>query len=156
MSVRIAIYQLLTQAPEVARLVADRVYPLALPQNPTFPLILYERTGTARTRSMRGSTGQATATLDLSLMHQPEPNHDQDLELARLAEEVRLLLDGYTQRRPEEYVQFGGTRITRIFVQDERDVLFAPIHGEEIAAQGVLMPLEVAFEERTSPSRVSP
>lgn len=49
-------YQLSTYA-GLSTYVDDRIFPIIMPQNPTFPAITYQRISTNRTQAMDGATG---------------------------------------------------------------------------------------------------
>ncbi len=60
MSVEKVIYSKLSGDSDVAALVSTRIYPVNLPQKPTYPAIVYTRISGDRTYSFEGASGLAS------------------------------------------------------------------------------------------------
>ena len=73
----------------ITSLVGTRVYSQFMPQLPTFPLIIYTKVAEERVSSHQGSSGLSRATIQIDCWA------DTDDESRNLAEQVRLVLDGY-------------------------------------------------------------
>lgn len=66
-TVEVAIFTKLTTIPAATQaLVAARIYPSLLPQDPTLPAITYQRITTGRVRSLSGLSGLAFPRLQLN------------------------------------------------------------------------------------------
>lgn len=70
-------------------LVANRVYPMKLPQNPTLPAITYQKISGLRVQSHDGPSGLAYPRFQVSCWGESYSDAKQ------VAEEVRQDLDGY-------------------------------------------------------------
>lgn len=132
--------------PDVKLLLGDRIYPLAAPENATYPLMVYRRSGTNREYMMTGSCGEARATFDLAILAEPQAGVDQYYAMKRAADAVRMALDGFTQRRPEAPAT-GKTQVKLVQITAESDDVFAPAHDEGQDSMGVAMTLDVMFSE---------
>lgn len=72
----------------LASVAGGRIYP-RIPQNPTFPLIRYQRITTQRYQSLSGPVGVTEATIQVDCMA------DTYAEAKTTADAVRVLLHGY-------------------------------------------------------------
>lgn len=68
---------------------ADRVYPSALPQKPTYPAIVYKRINSRRLEGAHSSPGVCYATLQVVCLARTAD------EVLALTEQVRLALERY-------------------------------------------------------------
>lgn len=79
----------ITSSPRVARLVGFNVYSIAVPKDAEFPLIVYKRANVARETALTGPLFRPMVSIQFGCWAR-------DYDGAReLADEVRLLLDGY-------------------------------------------------------------
>ena len=144
--IEIALRQAILANPEVVSYIGDRLYPVAVPEGAPYPLIVYERTSTTRSYTMQQSDGLCVATVDLKILMAPRAGVEQYHELKKLANYVRLAVDGFTQRSPQAN-STGATRITYVMVANENDDVFAPAHAEGEDSLGVQLTLNVAYSE---------
>lgn len=104
-----AIYGRLQAVTGVTNLVGTRVYPVVLPQSPTYPAIRYQQTAGSREPAMGSNSGLVKTTVQID-------SYSDTYEQARqVAEEVRSALQ-----------RFGGTVagvvIESVFVEGPLDV----------------------------------
>lgn len=83
----------------------DRIYPIALPQEPTYPCIYYKRTGSRRLQGTHDDPGVCYATIQIVCLDKTA-----DGALA-LNEQVRLALERYGS-------DINGTLIDGVLVYD--------------------------------------
>lgn len=67
MNIEIALRTVLVDAPAVAALVDTRVYPMVLPQDPTYPAITYQTITGSSEYSMEGPSNLAAPRMQLDL-----------------------------------------------------------------------------------------
>jgi hypothetical protein len=90
-------------------LVESRIYPMRLPQGPTYPAVRYQVIGAPREYVMGGATGDVHARVQVDC-------YAETYEGAKaVAEQVRLALSFFAGTS-------GGIVVERIFVDDERDM----------------------------------
>lgn len=91
-------------------LVGNRIYPLRLPQGPTYPAVRYQVIGAPRTHVMGGSTGEVHARVQVDC-------YADTYEGAKeLADQVRLALNWLMD------TTVGGVAVEVIMLEDERDL----------------------------------
>ncbi len=103
------LYEKLTGNPEIAAVIASRMYPVALPQTPTVPAVVYFFDNAASTNSMTGPSGHGSATMRVDSWA------DTADEAKDLAEKIKFILNGWKKNVPEGAVQ--GT-----FFKGEKDI----------------------------------
>lgn len=103
-----AIADRLTTDATVASLVATRVFPEILPQDPTYPAIAYQRITTQRVRSMDGPSGLSRPRIQIDCYAAAYA------QAKALADAVRLALDG-------KRFSYAGLDVQAAFLEDERD-----------------------------------
>ena len=84
------VYQRLASTPGVARYVGFQIFPVAVPNGAEFPFVVYRRANISRESTLGGPLLMAEVNLQIgswSLTHDAA---------RRLADEVRLSLNGYT------------------------------------------------------------
>lgn len=149
MAVEATLHHLLASDPRLSAILGTRIFPgFILEGRDNFPAATYTRESTNRIYDARGATGQVEATFTLSLFSDVEQTtpHAKSWEMFDLA---RDLFDSFNKTPFERRISVGGAkeRIKRIFVQNERDVLFTPIAGEGVIAFGVSCELDIAYAE---------
>ena len=87
-SVEERLYTRLTTDPTLTALVGNRVTPVLLPQDVTYPAITFNRVSTERIQTLSGSTGLARASFQVSAF---SPDHT---EMLTVASGIREALDG--------------------------------------------------------------
>lgn len=151
MSVEATLFAMLGSDPRIAAMVADRIYPGFIDQGQeNFPALSYQRDGTDRIFDALGATGSVTAQFTLgcwSDVAQPLP-YQTAWDLFDLVRGLFATFDGSKQNAPGSAI-----RIKRVFVNNERDVLFVPLAAEGVLAFGVSCDLDVAYEERVNRAR---
>ena len=85
-----------------------RVYPIRIPQNPTYPALAYQRISTPRIMSHSGASKLAKPRIQLTLWATSYSS------LKTLSEALRALLVGYRGT-------VGGVSIQALFFDSERD-----------------------------------
>jgi len=88
-AVEIALEDILTANSGVTALVAQRVYAMKMPQNPTYPLITYFRVSGPRVESMQGASGLASPRFQIDIWAKTYA------ETKAIARAVQLALEGY-------------------------------------------------------------
>lgn len=67
MNIKAAFFQHLTQSPALVAVVADRIYPVALPQKPDYPAVLFRRMKPIiRENSTKGYSGLTTSLFEVT------------------------------------------------------------------------------------------
>ncbi len=103
------LYEKITGNPEIAAIIASRMYPVALPQTPTVPAVVYFFDNATSTLSYSGPSGLESATLRVDSW---ADNFD---EAKNLAAKVKEILNGWKKNIPAGAVQ--GT-----FFKGEKDI----------------------------------
>lgn len=121
-----------------AALVESRIYPLRLPQGPTYPAIRYQVISTPRTHLM-GDT--ADASIQAHARVQVDCYDETYAGVRALAEQVRLALSRWSGTA-------GGVTVEVVFLDDERD-LDEPtlVHGGEQGVFHVMMDLVAHYQD---------
>lgn len=109
--------------------ITTRVYPVTLPQDPTYPLILYMKISGERFNTLTGASGMAHPGF------QVEAWAETYTEAKSLAGAVRSCLNGYRGTS-------GAVRIGSCLLQSERD-----IYENEIDCHRVVMDFTVLHDE---------
>lgn len=76
----------------VVSVVADRVYPGALPKDPTLPAIVFKRIASRELKGAHSNPGVSYVTLQVICVGAKDAPHD---DVLALAEQVRQALDRY-------------------------------------------------------------
>lgn len=84
-----ALYSRLTGFAGLSALVSTRVYPATAPQDPTFPLIVYNRISGSRFESLAGSSGLARPRFQFDVYATTYSS------AKAVAEQIRLALQGF-------------------------------------------------------------
>ena len=111
MTIEAAITKHLTENAGVASVAAGRVYPKHLPQNPTYPAIVYHRISGPREHSHDGSSGLAHPRFQFDLY---AASH---VACKDLAEKLRLALDAFKGTMGGA----GGVDVNGVFLEDDDD-----------------------------------
>ncbi len=104
-----AIYGRLQAVSGVTNLVGARVYPVVLPQDPTYPAIRYQQIAGARAQAMGSNTGLVNTTVQI------DSYSDSYEEARQVAEEVRAALQRFQGT-------VAGVAIESVFVDGPLDV----------------------------------
>ena len=115
----IAVYTLLKNAAAVSTLVGARIYPLAAPQNPTYPLITYQRISGPRWTTMDGPTGMAQPRIQVDAFATTYAG------AKALATAIRTTLDGH---RGTVTVTGGTVRVGGIRLETDQDLYEADVN----------------------------
>ncbi len=129
-----AIVAYLKAVPGITAQAAGRVYPAPAPEDPTYPLIVYQRISTTRVRSMSGPSQLAKARIQVNA-------HAQSYAAAKtLADELRNALDCFQGT-------FGTVNVSGAFLEDDADIF--DIEPENIANRvyGVRMDFIIGYQE---------
>lgn len=89
MSIETAVANYVITDGTVAGLVVARIYPLRLPQNPTYPALVFRRVSGPQLHNLAGAAGRATPRLQIDCYAETY------LEAKDLAAAVKARLDGY-------------------------------------------------------------
>ena len=84
------VYQRLASTPGVARYVGFQIFPVAVPNGAEFPFVVYRRANISRESTLGGPLLMPEVNLQIASW---SLTHD---AARRLADEVRLSLNGYT------------------------------------------------------------
>lgn len=95
----------------VSAVVANRVYPLALPQKPAYPAIRFQRISSTPEHSHGGHSGVATTRVQFDCFDVTA------LGAKRLGELVRLALDSFQGTMGGD----NGVEVDGCFIDDSRD-----------------------------------
>ena len=128
-----SIYSILHDDPGVLPLAGSRIYPQELPQDATFPAIVYERTSNEHLRSNDGPTGLVTASYDVTTWGDRFP------DARKLSDAVRLALDGYSGT-------VDSVKIGFIIIENEVDLFDEPLLDERRRC-GVRQQYTVSYDE---------
>lgn len=114
MLVESAIYNLLVSDVAIAALVSSRVYPLILPQNATYPALVYSKVSGARLHHLTGSAGRAMPRITVSCWATTY------LGAKQLAALVRATLDGFRGTLTDGNSP-AGTCAASVLIENELD-----------------------------------
>ena len=74
----------------VSALVSGRIYPIHLPQNPTYPCVVYTRIANEHFNNLDGSAGLSSPFIQVDAWA------DDPMEARDIGEQIRLALQGYS------------------------------------------------------------
>ena len=89
MSIEATLYSLLSADAAVAALVSDRIYPIYLPQTPTYPAVAYRRNSTSPVSLLSADTNLLAARFEVAAFSK---SFDQCIDLA---DKLRAALQRY-------------------------------------------------------------
>lgn len=92
----------------ITGLVVQRVYPNALPQNPTYPAITYNQVSGVRVRNLKGPSGTAQPRISINAWASTY------LGARSLADAIRQRIDGYSGL-------MGSTVVGNVILDNEID-----------------------------------
>lgn len=124
----------LNSVPGITSQAAGRVYPAPAPEDPTYPLIVYQRISTTRVRSLQGPAQLAKARMQINA-------YAQGYAAAKtLADEIRNALDCYQGT-------LGSINVSGCFLEDDADTF--DIEPENLANRvyGVRMDFLIGYQE---------
>jgi len=104
-----ALYTRLTGFAGLSALVASRVYPMRLPQSPTYPAVTYQRVAGERTPAMGADTGVMAAVVQLDAWGATYPS------AKAVAKQVRLALERHRNGSSDP-------EILDIFIERDQDL----------------------------------
>ena len=107
------VYQRLASTPGVARYVGFQIFPVAVPNGAEFPFVVYRRANISRESTLGGPLLMPEVNLQIASW---SLTHD---AARRLADEVRLSLNGYTG-------SLGGCKIHDMRLVSETDDYLDP------------------------------
>ena len=116
-------------ADDTVKALTTRVYPVALPQSPQYPLILYTKITGMRDHHLQGPSGHAHPRFQIEAWAKTYT------EAKTLADAIREALDGYSGTA-------AGTKIGSCLIESEQD-----IYESEVEAFRVIMDFFVWHEE---------
>ena len=130
-----AIYARLQAVAGVTALVGTRVYPLRLPQGPTYPAIRYQKIDAPRTHLMTWDPGEVHARVQVD-------SYAKTYDGAQaLAAQVRGALSRWGGAA-------GGVTVEHVFLDDERDIDEPePLHDGESGIYRVMQDYIVHYGE---------
>ena len=96
-------------ADDTVKALTTRVYPVALPQSPTYPLILYTKITGMRDHHLQGPSGHAHPRFQIEAWAKTYT------EAKTLADAIREALDGYSGTA-------AGTKIGSCLIESEQDI----------------------------------
>ena len=108
MSVKPALYSMITGDAGIAALIGDRFYPDVIPQDAPLPACAYQTITTARDYSHDGQTSLAEPRIQITISALSRASAE------AVAEALRTLLSGYRG-------EIDGTTIGSIFLENEYD-----------------------------------
>lgn len=109
----------------LASLVAARIYPLVLPQKPTYPTVTYQRITSARASAMGSDPGVASVTIQVDAWGSTYAN------ARAVAAQVRAALQRW---RGTQAISGGSVEVLDSFIESDQD-----IYEEETATYRVRM-----------------
>ncbi len=119
-------------------LVVDRIYPQMAPQAPTYPCLIYTRTGTDRARALNAGDTAPTARLELTAWGGRGPG---GYDVAkRLAAALVPILEGYRDAAGLKFVHY-------LYVDDEADVAESAEFASFDDPRGVQFRVSISYDE---------
>lgn len=112
MNIEAALAKHVTEAPQTAAHIGGRMYPKRLPQNPTYPAIVYHRVSGNREHSHDSSSGLAHPRIQLDVYARTH------VEAKAVAEAVRSVLDGLPAGK---LGGSAGVDTSGVFLEDDDD-----------------------------------
>jgi hypothetical protein len=128
------LYSYLISKTAITALVATRIYPLIAPEGAAYPFLIYQRISTQHEHNMAGSSGLATATVQL------DAYSDTYAEAKSIGNAIRTALDGYRG-------SMGGTFVSRCHIGDERDLLDITNVADEFGSFRWSADFKIAYHE---------
>lgn len=110
------------------------VYPVLAPQNPSFPLVVYRRTGTNRERGLGGNFGVPVANFSISIVAQTY------WQAKDIADSIRRACDNFTG-------EVNGATIITTALTSESDNMERPPEGQSKPLYRVDQVYSVRFRE---------
>lgn len=130
-----AIYARLKAHAGTLALVGSRIYPMRLPQGPTYPAIRYQFIGAPRVHAMGADTGQVNASLQVDCY-------------AETYTGARTLSDQVIDALSRWEATSGGVVVDHVFVDGERDLDEPTLeHDGEQGIYRVMLDLTVHYQE---------
>jgi len=130
------LYGRLTADTAVSSLIGTRVYPLIAPMGATLPLVIYQRTGVDRPRSLTGNVGNPVVTLQLTSYGTSYT------AVKSIARAVRLAVDNWTGTT-------AGVTIQRTTLTSEADGVEMPQDDQMLPYYSVAQSYEFRINEAT-------
>ena len=130
------IFQRLTSQTAVSSLIGSRVFPMIAPTGTQLPLVVYQRTGVDRPRSLTGNVGNPVVTLQLTSYGTSYTS------VKSIARAVRLALDNWTGTT-------AGVTIQRTSLQTEADGVDMPQDDQMLPFYNVQQTFEFRINEAT-------
>jgi len=112
--IEIAIPVILEAATRLTDRVSTRIYPLVAPQKPTAPFVIYQTISAPHTHSHDGGSGFVEPRMQIDSYALTMR------EALRVAGEVRLALQGYSNTAVIAGTGSPGTVVQAIFLENER------------------------------------
>lgn len=126
----------LTSQTAVSQYIGTRVYPLLAPQGTPLPLIVYQRTGVERERSLTGNVGNPVVTLQLTTYGTSY------FSVKQIARSVRLAVDNWTGTT-------AGVTIQRTTLVTEADGVDMPADDQMLPYYSVNQTFAFRINEAT-------
>jgi len=130
------IFQRLTSQTAVSSLIGSRVFPMIAPTGTQLPLVVYQRTGVDRPRSLTGNVGNPVVTLQLTSYGTSYTS------VKSIARAVRLALDNWTGTT-------AGVTIQRTSLETEADGVDMPQDDQMLPFYNVQQTYEFRINEAT-------
>jgi uncharacterized protein DUF3168 len=118
----------------IAALVASRIYPQLIPENPTYPAISYEKTSGEHERSLTGSSGLAMADFELECWAKTYGG------AKSVADAVRNALDGFSG-------MMGTDAVSEVHLDSDSDLFEISAGNEMQRLYGVQLSLTIWYRE---------
>ena len=106
---------------DTVKALTTRVYPVALPQSPQYPLILYTKITGMRDHHLRGPSGHAHPRFQIEAWSKTYT------EAKTLADAIREALDGYSGTA-------SSTKIGSCLIESERDIYESAIEVSRVVS----------------------
>ncbi len=104
-----ALYTHLISHAGLTAIVGNRIYPVLLPQDVTFPAVTYQRISTVREYAQEGPSGLAHPRFQFSCWAETYE------EAKAVAEQIRFALSGYKGT-------INNVRIDAVYIEDDNDI----------------------------------
>jgi len=136
MSIKTALYDLLSGSTAVKALTSTRIYPMVAPDSADKPFIVYQRITAEHAHHLADPGGLVSSTFQISIYA------SSSLSSWNVAEAVRNLLDGY--------INASGTPVIQsIALQNEIDDYEAPTDASQGGVFSVKQDYGIWYEEAT-------
>jgi Protein of unknown function (DUF3168) len=110
------------------------IHPVLAPQNSSYPLVVYRRSGTRRERSLGGGHGRPVATFSVSIVTETYT------EAKDIADSIRIAVDNFTG-------ESNGVTIISTSLVSEADNMERPPEGQAKPMYRIDQVYEVRFIE---------